>query len=294
MRTTVASRRLLGYIAAAALVVVPVAIFAALPAPRIPLHYAANGNFAADGRYRPREAGFNLADVSSPAQLDQLGSDVRALVWVGKCHGADETFQTTVQPFLKHSKVFGFYLADDPDPRGLEAGKLVPSCTPESLKAESDWIHENAPGAVTFITLMNLSSAQTPSYKDSYTPANTHVDLFGINPYPCRSELNGCDLDMIDRYVAAARAWGIPVARIVPLYQVFGKGNWDDGNGGQYLLPTPEETRKMLDRWRVQIEAPAFEAVYSWGSQQEDAALEDAPELQAVFSIHNRAGWKNP
>ena len=290
MRTVKTATKLV-YLATATLIAVQVVIYSAKPSSRIPLHYAANGNFAGDGRYRPREAGFNLADVSSPAQLDHLESGVRALVWVGQCNGADELFRMTVQPFLNNPKVLGFFLADDPDPRELALGKLSHPCTPGNLKAESDWIHDNAPGAIAFITLMNLSSSRTPSFKNSYNPGNTHIDLFGIDPYPCRSELSGCDLDMINRYVAAALDWGIPATRIVPLYQAFGGGAWDDGSGGQYLLPTAAEARMMLDRWRELIEAPEFEAVYSWGSQQGDAALEDAPELKAVFLAQNRAAW---
>lgn len=254
-----------------------------------PLHYAPNGNFGADGKYVPDRAGFNLADVSSAAQLAALGADVKALVWVGQCNGADEKFREAVQPFLGNPKVFGFYLMDDPDPRGmLEAGKLSVACTPDNLRAESDWIHDHAPGAKTFIALMNLSSSAKPSYENSYSPANSHVDLFGIAPYPCRTELHGCDYDMIDHYVDAAISAGIPPGRIVPYYQSFG-GSWSDGDGGRYLLPTAEQARLILGRWRRHVGSPEFDAAYSWGSQREDTALESAPDLQHVFLEHNHA-----
>ncbi len=292
IRTNIPVRRLLWYAATAALILFPAVIYSAQRPARMPLHYAANGNFGGDGSYLPQEAGFNLADVSSAGQLEQLKNGVRGLVWIGQCNGADEVFLKAVQPFIGNPRVYGFYLADDPDPRGIETGKLSPPCTADQLKAESDWIHQHAPGTKTFITLMNLSpSPQAPSFANSYNPANTHIDLFGIAPYPCRSGLSGCDFDIIARYVAAARAWGIPSNQIVPLYQAFGGGDWTDGLGGRYLLPTAEQERKMLDRWREQIGAPEFDAVYSWGTQQGDAALESAPELKSVFSSYNHAEW---
>ena len=255
-----------------------------------PLHYAMNGNFDQRGRYIVGKAGFNLADISSVAQLNALDADAKALVWVGKCSGADEDFQNAVRPFIGSPKVFGFFLMDDPDPRGrLDAGRLSAPCTPERLKAESDWVHRHAPGAKTFIVLMNLGTAGAPSFEGGYTPMNSHVDLFGIDPYPCRTELQGCDYAMIPRYIAAAKSSGIPYRQMIPVYQSFGGGDWSDGDGGKYLMPTADQTRRMLLLWRKQVAAPEFDAVYSWGSQRSDVALESDLELQGVFSEHNHS-----
>jgi hypothetical protein len=154
--------------------------------------------------------------------------------------------------------------------------------------AEADWLHAHAPGAKTFIVLLNLGSSKAPSYAGSYTPANSHVDLFGLAPYPCRTELKQCDFAMIDRYVAAARAAGIPRDRIVPLYQAFG-GVWSDDGGGEYALPTVGQERQILARWGALVPAPVFDYAYSWGSQRGDAALQADFDLQAVFASHNRA-----
>ncbi len=260
-----------------------------------PLHYAPNVNFDDHGNYLPGKAGFNLADVSSVAQLMSLGDEVKGLVWVGQCNGADQKFRDTIQPYIGNKKVFGFFLMDDPDPRGLlEAGRLTSQCTADNLKAESDWVHSHAPGATTFIVLMNLSTSKTPSFEHTYNPINSHVDLFGIDPYPCRTELQGCDYDMIDRFVAAATAWGIPNRQIVPVYQSFGGGDWIDDYEGKYLLPTVEQTQRMLARWRKHILVPVFDFAYSWGSQRSDSALASERDLQDVFLTHNRpSGWLN-
>ena len=249
-----------------------------------PLHYAMNGNFDRGGNYLPGRAGFNLADVSNVGQLRSLGAGEKALVWIGQCNGTDERFRNAIQPFVGHPEVYGFFLMDDPDPRGV-----LSSCTPDNLKAESDWIHGLMPGAKTFIVLMNLSTSTTPSYDQTYNAANSHIDLFGIDPYPCRTELPDCDYDMIDRYVAAAASWGIPYSQMVPVYQSFGGGDWKDGDGGKYLMPSVEQTTNMLARWKEHVAAPEFDAVYSWGSQRSDVALGSELDLQDVFSAHNRA-----
>ena len=45
---------------------------------RAALHFASNGNFDSAGNYVPAAAGFNLADVSSLAQLDSRLTASRA------------------------------------------------------------------------------------------------------------------------------------------------------------------------------------------------------------------------
>jgi hypothetical protein len=251
---------------------------------RTTLHFASNSNFDSARGYLPGAAGFNLADVSSPEQLESLPEGVMGLVWVGQCNGVDAKFQNTVRPFIGSTKLFGFYLMDDPDP----TGQHFALCTADNLKAESDWIHDNVPGAKTFILLMTMTSSRRPSFKDTYNPANSHVDLFGIDPYPCRTELNGCDYHQIDAYVAAAEAAGIPRDKMVPVYQTFGGGRWINDGGGRYVMPTASQMQLILARWDALIPAPVFDFAYSWGSQNGDWALAGSPELQAVFLRRNR------
>jgi hypothetical protein len=253
-------------------------------APRTDLHHAPNHNFDAKNNYLPGEVGFNLADVEDIGQLQSLPSGVKGLVWVGQCNGVDATFLRTVEPFVGRSKVFGFYLMDDPDP----IGRHNALCTADDLKAESDWIHARAADAKTFVVLMKLTSSKAPSFINTYNPGNSHIDLYGIDPYPCRTELSDCDYEMIDRYVAAADEWGIPRSALVPVYQAVGGGNWRDDGGGKYVLPSISQMEKMLDRWETFTPAPVFDYAYSWGSQNSDEALEGSRELQAVFARHNK------
>ena len=243
-------------------------------------HYAANGNVPDSGGYPPGRLGFTIADVSTRQQLDQLPAGVEALVYIGSCRGTDGEFISRVSEFAGQPKVFGFYLMDEPDPQ---------SCPAAHLAQESAWIHQHVPHTVTFIVEQNLSSSKTPSYRGGYNAANTGVDLFGLDPYPCRSELSGCDTTMVGRFVAAAEAFGISRSTIVPVFQAFGGGQWVDDGGGSYSLPDPSQARELLAAWERAVPNPAFDFVYSWGSQRGDTALETAPpSLQQVFAAHNR------
>lgn len=259
------------------------------PEPLAQFHFAPNGNFDSAGRFGPGAFGFNMSDVAEVGDLGRLPPGVVAMVWVGQCNGVDDRFVATVSPFLRNPKVFGFYLMDDPDPRFWHGRQ----CLAENLRAEADWLHARAPRAKTFVMLMNLGSARNPSFEGSYNPANTHVDLFGLSPYPCRTELSGCDFDMIRRFFVAAVKSGIPAQRIIPGYQAFGGGEWTDDGGGQYALPSVDHERAILAHWSKLISRPQFDYVYSWASQRDDGALQSSPELQAFFAEHN-AGRRMP
>lgn len=247
------------------------------------LHYASNGNFSKRGTFAPGSLGFNLADVSDVAQLALLPTGVRALVWVGQCDGTTDKFVSSISPFLGREKVYGFYLMDDVDP----TGKYFPLCSSDALRSESEWIHERMPSAKTFVGLMNLGSAKSPSYSLSPNPASSKVDLYGLAAYPCRSELGGCDLSVIDRYVAAAEAAGIPRGRIIPMFQTFGGGTWKTDGGGSYIPPGPEVMPAILQRWRDLVSVPEFDYAYSWGTQRSALSLATLPSLHPLFSARN-------
>jgi Carbohydrate binding domain len=242
--------------------------------PATSVHYAVNGNFGGSGQYLPGVDGFNLADVGNRSVADSLPAGVRALVWVGTCSGATSSFQSLVDSFAGDSKVFGFYLMDEP---------YASSCPPANLMAESDYVHAHLPGAKTFIIMVNMGSSGSPTFAGTYTPANSHLDLVGLDPYPVRSELATPDYGEIGRYVSAARAAGWPQASIVPVYQAFGGGTETDGGGGHWRLPTAGELSTMLADWAAVVPTPVFDYAYSWGTQFGDSALVGAADLQAVF-----------
>jgi hypothetical protein len=226
------------------------------------LHYTPNDNVV-NGQYVPLQDGFNLADDSNVDEINSLPAGVQALVWIGMRDGATDAFKSAVQPFIGNPKVYGFFLYDEPDPTG-QFGPLV---TAASLKDESDWIHTNDPGAKTFILLMNLGTPTDPSFVDPrtgdgyYTPANTDIDLFGLDPYPIRPQFSGgADYDVIPAYVSAAERSGIPLSRIVPVYQAFGGGGY-----ASWTLPTASQEQQILAAWGAVVPQPAFDFAYSWG-----------------------------
>ena len=249
------------------------------------LHYTAGNNFTAQGTYAPATAGFNLADVSSVDELNSLPSGVKGMVYLDQGDGVTQSFIDALKPYIGNPNVYGFYLKDEPDPTG-QYNTLV---TAANLKAESDYIHANFPGAKTFITMMNMGSSETPTYANTYNPTNTHIDLFGIDPYPVRSDMSTVDYSMIDKAVAAAESAGISSDHIVPVFQTFGGGNWVDDSGGNYVMPTAAQEQTMLAHWAAAVPNPAFDYAYAWGSQNGDTALESSSALQSVFLQHNTA-----
>jgi hypothetical protein len=240
--------------------------------PTTSLHYAANGNFV-NGQYAPAADGFNLADISSASQLSELPSGVKGLVYLGATGGVTAAFEAAVEPFIGSSQVYGFYLADEPDPSATTAA---------NFKAESDWIHANDPGAKTFIVEENSSDNLTPQYY--YTPANSDIDLFGLDPYPVQTNVpNNYDLNTIPLAVQAAESIGIPQKDLVPVYQAFGGGGY-----ASWILPTAVQEQAILSKWSSVLPNPAFDYTYSWAAQDGDTALSNDAALQQVFAAHNK------
>lgn len=243
------------------------------------LHYASGGSGQAIAT-----AGFNLADVSYVSALNELPAGMKGLVYLGERTGVTDAFKAKVAPFIGNPRVFGFYICDEPDIRVT---------SPALLKAESDYIHANVPGAKTFMVLNNMGSNASPSFMNplipgqSYNPASTGIDYFGMGYYPIRSEMTVPDYTLINKLVAAAVASGIPLAQLVPIYQAFGGGNWTNSGGGKYVMPTATQMQIMLDRWKGLCPNPAFDYCYKWGTQNGDTALESSPTLQAVFKAFN-------
>ena len=250
------------------------------------LHYTSGGSGATIAT-----AGFNLADVQYVEELNALPVGMKGLIWLDESGGVTSRFIAKVKPFISNPKLFGFRLCDEPDITGKYH---PPAVSPAALKAEADWIRANVPGAVTFVTLMDMGSFEAPGFMNTFNPANTGIDLFGLDPYPVRGK--AFDLDFIDRTVEAAVAAGIPLNRIVPVFQAFGGGKWKTRTGASidvYELPTPDQANQIFARWAIYSPHPVFDFAYAWGSQNGDTKLGSAsPEalsLRAAFKAHNTA-----
>ncbi|MER8758313.1 calcium-binding protein, partial [Mesorhizobium sp. M0976] len=243
------------------------------------LHYTSGGSGTDIAK-----AGFNLASVQYVEQVNELPEGMKGLVYLDEANGVTQSFIDKVTPFLGNPNVFGFFLVDEPDPTG-QWGTYASAA---NLKAESDWIHEHFPGAKTYITMMSLGTSANPDFRGTYNPANTGIDYYGIDVYPVRTD-GPVDYNMIDKFVAAAQASGIPTSQIVPGYQAFGGGEYNTDMGGKYVVPTAAQMEIMMEHWAKLVPSPAFDYAYAWGSQRGDTALESSSELQAVFREHNLA-----
>jgi hypothetical protein len=235
------------------------------------VHYAPGANIVND-TYAPGAVGFNLADISYADDLPYLPAGVEALAWFGMTGGVTDAFKAAVNSYIGATNLFGIYLADEPDPSSAPAA---------NLKAEADYIHATLPGVKTFMVEQNLGTEYQPVF--SYTPANTDIDLFGLDPYPVQTNVkNNLDYSIIPLDVSVAEAAGIPQQQIVPIYQAFGGGQYTT-----YILPTAAQEQQILTTWGTVIPTPVFDYAYSWGVQSGDTALVTDPALQQVFAVHN-------
>lgn len=228
-------------------------------APITALHYTPGANFnqgayAASGD--PGSLGFNLVAVYSPDQLNKVPQGDKALVWLGLTNGVDNNFINTVTPYLHDPRVYGFYVADEPNPA------IVPA---SNLKAESDWIHNNDPGAKTFFVIANNYTG--------YTPQNTDMDLIGLDPYHILTW--GDELWAIPYAVLSVEELGWSNSQIVPIYQAF-------GGAGIFANPSVFEEEVDLFIWKLCVPTPQFDYAYSW-AEWGATSLMDRPDLQALF-----------
>lgn len=229
--------------------------------PVTPFHYTPADNFTNGGSYAPAGAGFNLVAVYSPQQLNMVPD--KAIVDMGpQVNGVDANFIKSITPYLHNPKVFAFYLVDEPNPVNVSAA---------NIKAESDWIHTNDPGAKTFIDL-----GAGPLFT-AYTPQNTDVDFVGIDPYPIRSW--GVHFEYIPMAFIGAELLGWNANQIVPIYQAFGAF-------GSFVVPNQLEEEVSIAIWGLIDPTPPFDYAYSWG-EWGASSLVDHPELQSVFLDHN-------
>lgn len=226
------------------------------------------------GSTAPKALGYNVFDtgVSSVATLP---TGVQGLVWLGqKCPTpADATFRATVDKLAANPKVFGYYLSDEPHIGDCPGG-------PAALASRADYIRSRTKGAQKSFIVLSKVTDYGP-----FRPAASHVDLVGIDPYPCSTASPTCPVSKITDKVTAARQAGIPLAAIVPVLQTFGQQNI---SGGYYRLPTATQMQAMLAEWHRLVPTPVMDYSYGWGHQtSSNPTLVDSSALQRVMAAHN-------
>ena len=242
----------------------------ALPAATTSHHYVANlkGDLAG-----PRRVGFNVFDTgSSPQQVAALPSGVQAMVWLGqKCPTpADTAFRSAVDALAHSSRVFGYYLSDEPHIADCPGG-------PAALADRAAYVKRASGGSQRSFIVLD----QAADYA-AFKPSVTGVSMVGLDPYPCSDAHPDCDPAKIDEKVGDALHAGIPRDRIVPVYQTFGQ-HWASGDR-YYRLPTANQMRPMLQRWATLVPNPPMDYAYGWGHQDSaNPTLVDSKPLQDLL-----------
>ena len=257
--------------------------------------------------------GFNLFDVTGSKTnpestldvINALPEGIQALVWLGNMGNApigqncpppgfsDAEFKAQVDILANNPKVFGYNLSDEPHP------SVCPDAANE-IKSRSDYIHLHAPGQKTYITILDGSNmcpeGEGCEYR-AFRPEITHLDLVGLDPYPCHFNSAGqpvaCDINKISQRVQSAIENGIPVSAIIPVFHAFGQEDRQDGKTIYYRTPTTKEFQDMLDLWESLVPNPVFDFAYTWGIQCTESScpasqsLKNHPELQLLVKQHN-------
>ena len=203
-----------------------------------------------------------------------LPTGVQGLVWLGqKCPTpADATFRATIDKLATSSKVFGYYLSDEPHVADCPGGAAA-------LATRADYIRSRTGGVQkSFIVLSKIADYS------AFKPTSSHVDLVGLDPYPCSTASPTCPVRKITDKVNAALSAGIPRAAIVPVFQAFGQENIA---GGYYRLPTADQMRAMQAEWDRLVPSPVMDYAYGWGHQSSSSpTLVDSRSLQTVLAAH--------
>jgi hypothetical protein len=287
--------------------------------------------------YCPYPFGFNLADVyggcntncttqanTAKTILDSLPSGVIGMIYLGwggsgssdtiGCDGNTATFQSFINVFHNDPKLFGFYLADDPNPLSGASDY----CSAAHLSAEVGYIHQEVfRGANTFLFLANLGTecgtARGPSYSnpcfvpsacspqksgDDYSTVG--ADWYAIADYPCRvvSGTSSCFYSWIDTDINAYVNEGFPIYKFIPVIQTFGNGTWTVDYGTAYAVPNSTELAQIRQTWINRLkntsDCPAFEFDYSFGVQNSDTAIADNPVTTAGMNLQSDVTtWNN-
>ncbi len=227
--------------------------------------------------------GFDVMDItgsgSSPrstkAIVDALPAGVQALIWVGNLDNTD----------------FSTPIADEPHPRTC-------SNAVADIRARADYLHAHSRFQKAFIVIQDgfgPCGSNLGCEFEALQPAHTHVDLVGVDPYPCHYDDGGrpvpCDYGLIEKRVSAATANGIPASKIVPVFQAFGqKGRV--GGSVYYRTPTTGELNTILTTWKSLVPRPVLDFAYTFGVQCSTTcpapqALANHPELRRVIRAYN-------
>ena len=215
--------------------------------------------------------GFNFID-SNPSrdQMTRLARrGLKGFVWLGgysndSCtfRNSDEWIRSHVASVARSPAVGAYFIDDEPD---------ASSCptAPAQMRARSRLVKsiDRRRKRPTFIVL------QRPEQLKLF--ART-VDVIGLDRYPCKVHLNGCDYSVIHRQAAEAnrlriRYWGVIQAH----------------TDGYYKLPTPAELHQQFVHWRRTKMEGYLVFAWRWPEDEPENWLANRPALRAQLAKEN-------
>ncbi len=221
------------------------------------------------GQAQAAAHGWNLLDVSSKAEADELPRGTRGLVWVGDYDNtscswevSDADLRARLAGTAGDRKVAGFFFSDEPDPVACPAA-------PAQHRARSQLIHSLDPHAFTVMLMDSNSGAASLSQMPLWAGA---ADYVALDPYPCYRG-KPCNYGWINTIIHAADRLGIRYWGVVQAF-----------TGGSWRWPTAGEERHMLGQWRASHEAGYMTFAWKWDGN----ALASRPDLLAVLTQFNR------
>lgn len=251
----------------------------------VPLHFTVNHR-----KDFPQAVmiGFNLADVSSVAALDALPDGTKGILWMRNYNNALCSWQTSdevaagiVRAVRGNPKFSGIYfIADTPHP------SVCPQA-PQQIAERTALIHQNDPDGRSFIAVSGGFK-----FPAEFAQLANAADLIGVVVYPCNTKKPRCEMDKIAERVERARSAGIPIERLVPVFQAFGQ-TCSVAERKWYRLPTEEEMIEILAIWDELLppQTRPFDMTYSWGEQTQHACPSlstadgsDYPDLQTLYA----------
>lgn len=249
-----------------------------------PLHYTVNHR---KDFPEAMKIGFNLADVSSVAALDDLPDGAKGILWMRNgynqtCSWQSDDAETAAiaRAAHGHPKFSGIYfISDTPHP------SICPDA-PQRIAERTALIRENDPDGRTFIAVSGGHK-----FQEEFAQLAASADLIGVVVYPCNTKTPECDVEKITERVQRAFDAGIPVERLVPVFQAFGQ-DCSIAERKWYRLPTEDELNAILAKWDELLppETRPFDMTYSWGEQEKHACPSlvtadgtDFPDLQKLY-----------
>lgn len=215
--------------------------------------------------------GYDLHDTSMTAKaVDSVPSGTQAMVKLAKL-SCTTSLPSKVTSFVSaqasNPRIYGYFVADRPSDTSSSCVAVV--------RAMADYIHAHAPGQQVLIELSSVAKVY-----QAYAPANSHADLVAINPSPCKRSTSTCNFGVIDQWVSAAVAAGIPRGVLVPTFQVYGDST--------YRPPTVTELQAMLAEWQEELPTAPLDYSYSWGCKSGSLTdcLQTHPEWQQVMTAY--------